>query len=107
MTNAIVVLSTCSSEEEASRIARELIEDQLAACVNILSPVRSFYRWKGKVCDEKEWVLLIKTGRETFEALENKVKSLHSYEVPELICLPVLGGSFAYLEWMEETLRKF
>ena len=106
MTNAIVVLTTCASEEEAVRIATALVEEGLAACTNIVSPVRSIYRWEGRICDEREWLLLIKTGRERFDALERKMKSLHSYSVPEIICLPVLEGSLAYLEWVEEMTRK-
>jgi periplasmic divalent cation tolerance protein len=106
MTNAIVVLTTCASEEEAARIAAALVEEGLAACANIVSPVRSIYRWEGKTCDEREWLLLIKTGRERFDALEKKIKLLHSYSVPEILCLPVLEGSLAYLEWMEESTRK-
>jgi periplasmic divalent cation tolerance protein len=106
MTNAIVVLTTCASEEEAVRIATALVEESLAACANIVSPVRSIYRWEGKICDEREWLLLIKTGRERFDALEKKIKSLHSYSIPEIICLPVVEGSLAYLEWVEEMTRK-
>jgi len=101
----IVVLITCGSEEEASKIGRSLVEDRLAACVNIVSPIRSIYRWKGKVCDEKEWLLLIKTQKQRFEALEKKVKSLHSYSVPEIVALPILQGSSTYLEWLTEMTR--
>ena len=106
MTNVVVILTTCASEEEAVKIAKALVADCLAACIHIVSPVRSIYRWEGKVCDEKEWLLIIKTGRERFEELESKIKSLHSYSVPEIICLPVLEGSLAYLEWLEEMTRK-
>jgi periplasmic divalent cation tolerance protein len=106
MTDAIVIFTACASEDEALRIAHALVEECLAACVNILSPVRSIYRWKGKTCDEKEWLLIIKTGRERYEELEMKIKSLHSYSVPEIICLPILEGSIDYLEWMEEMTRK-
>jgi periplasmic divalent cation tolerance protein len=106
MTDAVVIFTTCASEEEALSIGRALVEDSLAACVNIVSPVRSIYRWGGEICDEKEWILIIKTGRERFEALETKIKSLHSYSVPEIICLPILEGSFDYLEWLEEMTRK-
>jgi len=106
MTNVIVILTTCASEEEAVKIAKALAEDCLAACINIVSSVRHIYRWEGKICDEKEWLLIIKTGRERFEELESKIKSLHSYSVPEIICLPVLEGSLAYLEWLEEMTRK-
>jgi periplasmic divalent cation tolerance protein len=106
MTDAVVIFTTCASEEEGLSIARALVEESLAACVNMISPVRSIYRWKGEICDEKEWLLIIKTGRERFEALETKIKSLHSYSVPEIICLPILEGSLDYLEWMEEMTRK-
>ena len=106
MTNVIVILTTCASEEEAVKIANVLVEQRLAACINIVSPVRSIYRWEGKIWDEKEWLLIIKTGRERFEALESKIKSLHSYSVPEIICLPVVEGSLAYLEWLEEMTRR-
>jgi periplasmic divalent cation tolerance protein len=102
MSDFIVVLVTCGSEEEALKIANALVEERLAACANIISSVRSIYRWEGKICDEKEWVLLIKTQRESFEALEKKVKSLHSYSVPEIIGLPILESSEAYLEWIRE-----
>ena len=105
MSEPIVVLVTCGSEEEASRIARSLVEDQLAACVNLISPVRSIYRWEGKIWDEKEWVLLIKTARGRFQELEKRVKSLHSYSVPEIIAIPIIEGEPSYLEWLREMTR--
>jgi len=103
MSEAIVVLVTCGSEEEAVKIANSLVEERLAACVNIISPVRSIYRWEGKIWDEKEWMLIIKTQKKRFEELEKKVKSLHSYSVPEIIALPVVEGFASYLKWLEET----
>lgn len=106
MTDATVIFTTCSSEEESSKIAKALVEAHMAGCVNILSPVRSIYQWKEEICDEKEWLLIIKTGRERFEEIERTIKSLHSYSVPEIICLPILEGSLTYLEWLEETTRK-
>lgn len=106
MSKPIVVLTTCASEEEALQIANALVEDRLAACVNLISPVRSIYRWEGKTCDEKEWLLIIKTGRERFEELETRIKSLHSYSVPEIICLPIIEGSLPYLEWLGEMTKK-
>lgn len=102
----VVILTACASEEEAVKIAKALVEECLAACVSIVSPIRSIYRWEGKIWDEKEWLLIIKTGRERFEQLESKIRSLHSYSVPEIICLPVVEGSFAYLEWLEEMTRR-
>ena len=106
MSDFIIVLVTCGSEEEALKIAHSLVEERLAACVNVVSPVRSIYRWEGKILDEKEWILFIKTQKERFEDLERKVKSLHSYSVPEIIGLPIVEGSTSYLEWMKETTEK-
>jgi periplasmic divalent cation tolerance protein len=106
MGESIVVLVTCGSEEEATKIANSLVEERIAACVSIISPVRSIYRWEGKILDEKEWVLIIKTQKKRFEELEKKVKSLHSYSVPEIIGLSIVEGSPAYLEWLEEMTKK-
>ncbi len=102
MSDPIVVLVTCGSEEEATKIANLLVEERLAACVNMISPVRSIYRWEGKIWDEREWILIIKTQKKRFEELEKKVKSLHSYSVPEIIGLPVVEGASSYLKWLEE-----
>jgi len=106
MSEFILVFVTCGSEEEALKIAHSLVEERLAACVNLVSPVRSIYRWEGKIWDEKEWILIIKTQKERFEELENKVKSLHSYSVPEIIGLPIVEGSASYLKWLEEMTIK-
>jgi periplasmic divalent cation tolerance protein len=105
MGESIVVMVTCGSEEEATKIATSLVEERLAACVNIISPVRSIYRWEGKIWDEREWLLIIKTKTKRFEDLEKKVKSLHSYSVPEIIGLPIVEGSVSYLKWLEETTQ--
>jgi periplasmic divalent cation tolerance protein len=102
---SIIVLVTCGSEEEAIKIAQSLVEERLAACVNLVSPVRSIYRWEGKIWDEKEWILIIKTQKQRFEKLERKVKSLHSYSVPEIIGLPIIEGSSSYLDWLEEMTK--
>jgi periplasmic divalent cation tolerance protein len=102
MVQAVVVLVTCGSEEEAVKIAHSLVEERLAACVNFISPVRSIYRWEGKIWDEKEWILIIKTQKKRFEEVEKKVKSLHSYSVPEIISLQVVEGASSYLKWLEE-----
>ena len=100
MPEFIVVFVTCGSEEEALKIAHSLVEERLTACVNLVSPVRSIYRWEGKIWDEKEWILFIKTQKERFEEVEKKVKSLHSYSVPEIIGLPIVEGSSSYLQWL-------
>jgi len=105
MSDPIVVLVTCGSEEEALKIANILVEDRLAACVNLVAPIRSIYRWEGKIWDEKEWLLIIKTQKHRFEELEKKVKSLHSYSVPEIISLSITEGSSAYLSWIRENTK--
>jgi periplasmic divalent cation tolerance protein len=102
MTDAIVILVTAGSEAEAEMIAKAVVEEQIAACVNILSPMRSVYRWEGKVTDDREWLLLIKTRAERFAAVETRVKALHSYQVPEVIALPIMAGTEEYLRWLRE-----
>lgn len=104
MTDKIVVLSTASSAEEAEKIARRLVDERLAACVNVMPGVRSFYRWKGNVEDAAEWLLVIKSSRNRFEELRAELEKLHSYEVPEVIALQVIDGSRNYLQWMEGEL---
>jgi len=101
----MVVFVTCGSEDEALKIARALVEEKLAACANMISPLRSIYRWEGKICDEKEWLLLIKTLQSRFEDLAKRVKALHSYSVPEIIALPITEGSPAYLNWISENTK--
>jgi periplasmic divalent cation tolerance protein len=106
MTNKIVVLGTCRSGREARRIARALVEQRLAACANILGgPVASTYRWKRRVQSAKEFLVIIKTGRRRFAALCREVERLHSYDVPEIIALPILEGSRDYLDWISESTR--
>jgi periplasmic divalent cation tolerance protein len=102
MTDSMTVFVTCGSEEEALKIARALVEERIAACANLVSPIRSIYRWEGKVCDEKEWLLILKTQRGKYQKLEERVKALHSYSVPEIIALPITEGSPSYLRWIEE-----
>ncbi len=105
MSAPIVVFVTCGSEEEALKIANALVESRLAACANLVAPIRSIYRWEGKIWDEKEWLLIIKTEKHRFEELEKRVKSLHSYSVPEIISLPIVEGSSAYLNWIRENTK--
>jgi len=104
MTDKIVVLTTCESEDEAGRIARSLVEKRIAACVNILPKGRSIYRWKGAVEDAQEFVLLIKTRRDIFETLRAELSRIHAYEIPEIIALPVVDGSESYLSWIDREL---
>ena len=105
MTDKIVVLTTCASESDAERMARALVEARLAACVNVVPAVRSFYRWKGAIENGQEFLLMIKTSRDLFEALRQEMEKLHPYEVPELLALPVVAGSESYLTWLQGNLR--
>lgn len=104
MTDKIVVFNTCGSAEEAQRMARQLVEKRLAACVTIVPGVRSFYQWKGVVEDSAEWLLIIKTSRPLFETLRVELEKVHSYETPEVIALPIVDGSKNYLLWLEGEL---
>jgi periplasmic divalent cation tolerance protein len=96
----IVVLSTADCMETAARIARTLVEDGEAACVNIVPGVRSIYRWQGKVCDDGELLLIIKSTQDRFEALRVQLKALHPYELPEVIAIPIITGDADYLRWL-------
>lgn len=100
MTDALVVLVTAPSAERAAEIARALVEERLAACGNVVPGLRSIYRWEGKVQDDAEALLLLKTTRARFDALRDRVLALHPYEVPEVIALPVEAGSERYLAWI-------
>jgi len=107
MTDKIVVLVTCGSKNEGRRVARALVEARLAACVNVVhAPVESIYRWKGKLETAREFLLVIKTSRKRFAALEAEVRRLHSYKVPEVIALPIERGSRSYLAWLGESLDR-
>ena len=105
MSEPIIAVVTCGSEEEALKIANALVESRLAACVNLVAPIRSIYRWEERIWDEKEWLLIIKTQKDRFEDLEKKVKSLHSYSVPEIVSLPIVEGSSSYLNWITENTK--
>ena len=102
MQEKIVVMITTGSEEEGVKIAEALLEERLIACANLIAGIRSLYRWKGQVCDDREILLLCKTERKLFSRLSNKVKSVHSYEVPEIIALSLVEGWQPYLEWIEQ-----
>ena len=100
MTDALVVLVTTPTAERAAEIARALVEERLAACGNVVPAIRSVYRWEGKIQDDQEALLVLKTTRERFEALRERVLSLHPYQVPEVIALPIEAGSAPYLAWI-------
>ncbi|MCL6464619.1 divalent-cation tolerance protein CutA [Pseudacidobacterium ailaaui] len=103
MEEARIVLSTTSSREEAQRIARTLVEERLAACVNLVENVTSIYRWQGAVEESLEIMLIIKCNVEKLAAIETRLHQMHSYDVPEFLVLPVEGGSSAYLRWLRES----
>ncbi len=96
----LLCLATCPDAETAARVARALVEERLAACVNRLPGIASTYRWHGEIHDEAEALLLIKTTRERFDALRDRLAELHPYEVPELIALDIADGLPAYLDWL-------
>ena len=100
MTDCLVVFVTVGSTLEGERLARKLVEERLAACVNIVPNLRSFFWWEGSLTEEGEALLLIKTTRERLDELTARVKRLHSYSVPEIIALPVMGGSTEYMDWV-------
>lgn len=102
-TSAIIILITASSTEEAENIAKSLVEDKLVACVNIIPEIKSIYWWEGKICKDDEVLLISKTKQSLFTTVMDRVKLLHSYEVPEIISFPISEGSFDYLNWIEKV----
>jgi periplasmic divalent cation tolerance protein len=98
----LLVLTTCSSEEEAHRIAEALVSEKAAACGTIVKDVRSVYFWQGKLEDDREVLLIMKTAGESFPRLCSRIKEFHSYKVPEIIALPIIDGSRDYLRWISE-----
>jgi periplasmic divalent cation tolerance protein len=102
-----IVVYVTAPEEKAKDLARALVESRLAACVNILSGARSIYYWQGKVCDEEEALLVIKTRSGLLEELTKTILTLHPYEVPEVIAVPIVGGSPSYLKWLDESTLPF
>lgn len=104
MTDKRIVLTTTGSEDEARKIARDLVEHRLAACVNIVPQVQSIYRWKEKVEEAREWLLIVKTTANAFDQVRDAITKIHSYDLPECICLVVEEGSAGYLEWIDEAI---
>lgn len=105
MTDKVVIMVTAASRRECRKIARHLVEAKLAACVNITQPIESIYHWEGKLADEKEFVMLIKTTRELFPEIKAAIAKLHSYHTPEIICLPIIDGSRNYLQWVSDSVK--
>ncbi|HDP99850.1 MAG TPA: divalent-cation tolerance protein CutA [bacterium] len=100
-TDYVLILVTAASTEEAEQISWILIKKQLVACVNIISPVKSLFRWKGELCQENETVMLLKALRKNFDSIQREIKSAHSYENPEIIALPIILGAEDYLNWIK------
>jgi periplasmic divalent cation tolerance protein len=106
MSDKNVVLTTAGTYEEAQKIARQLVERKLAACVNIVPQITSIYRWKEKVEEARECLLLVKTASNLFDRVCTTIQELHSYDVPECVCLAIEAGSADYLKWIEESVEK-
>lgn len=104
--SAIVVITTVGTEEQAKRIAEELVARRHAACVNIASVHRSVYRWKGKICEDSEYMLLIKTLQSEYAEVESAIRELHNYELPEILAFSVRHGEPRFLAWIGESLDK-
>lgn len=105
MTDKRIILTTTGSPEEARKIARHMVENRLAACVNIVAPVESIYRWQGKVETSEEWLLLIKTTADRSPGVQDAIRKLHSYDLPECVVLSIEDGSPSYLEWLGESVK--
>lgn len=104
--SAIVVVTSVGTEEQANLIARELVERRHASCVNIVPAVRSVYRWKGRVCSDSEYLLLVKTLATEFEAVRSTIAELHTYELPEVLAFTIADGDRAFLDWLAAGLDK-
>ncbi len=104
MVNYFQVQTTLERRSDAERIAHALVERRLAACVQIVGPIQSTYRWEGKIETAAEWLCLVKTRRDLYSVVEQAILELHPYEVPEVIALPITAGSASYLAWLEEQV---
>lgn len=105
MTDKVVVYTTCGNITEAEAIARSLIENRRAACVNVIPGLLSYYRWQGKVENDTELLVMIKTERGLVDEVRRTLETLHSYDLPEMIVVPIIAGSANYLEWLDQELR--
>ena len=105
MTNLLQVTTTAASREEAETIGRILVEERLAACAQVIGPLTSFYRWQGRVEKASEWYCILKTTSDRYSALEPRIKSLHSYDTPEIIAVPLASSAEEYSTWIAESVR--
>ena len=104
--DAIVVFVTTSSEEEAAALAKLLVEQHLVACVNVLPKVKSFFQWEGNISEVEECMMILKTSMPLFNAVKKTILAQHSYDVPEIIALPIVQGSESYLSWIHDVTNK-
>lgn len=102
----VTIFVTAASEQEAVSIGKALVEEGLAACANIIPHIRSIYRWKGEICDERETLIIIKSREELFERIRKRIRELHSYEVPEITAISVEKGDEAYMQWIQAVTDK-
>jgi periplasmic divalent cation tolerance protein len=105
MSEYIQVVTTTATSEDAQRIAAALVQERLAACVQVVGPITSIYRWKGKLQSSEEWQCLAKSRRELYDRIEQAIRRLHPYEVPEIMALAVVAGSPSYLAWLDEETQ--
>jgi periplasmic divalent cation tolerance protein len=106
MSDILMVFVTVGDKEESLKIAQTLVNEKLVACVNIVPGIRSIYRWKDEVCDDEEFLLIMKTQTDLFPSLQKRVQEIHSYEVAEIIALPIAHGSPDYLQWVVENTSR-
>lgn len=104
MTDAIQVMTTTSTKADATRLARTLVEERLAGCVQVAGPITSIYRWDGAIEEAEEWLCIAKSRADLFERLEQTLRAIHPYDVPEVLAMPVLAGSQGYLDWLAGEL---
>lgn len=105
MSDYCLGMTTIGTAEDAARLAKELVDRRLVACANVIPGLRSFYHWQGKLCDETEWLVLLKTHVEKIDAIKQAFKELHPYEEPELVFVPIGEGSPTYLQWLDSSIK--
>ncbi len=102
----IVVITTTSQKEDANKIAKTLLAKKLAGCIQIIGPMTSHYYWENEICQDDEWMCLIKSSKQNYEAIETTIQKIHPYDVPEIITLPIIAGSKGYLNWLSLQLKQ-
>jgi len=105
MEEYLQIFTTIDNETKAKEIAKRVVKKKLAACVQISSPVNSIYRWEGKIIEDKEWLLIFKSSKKLYDELEGEIKKAHTYDVPEILAMPVVKGNEDYLNWLKKELK--